>query len=215
MVLEGVSVVGFDLDGTLYKSTSEMDDRVRTQIAERLLDRDASLGDVAGARAFFENRYAELHTGGAVLREAGYENASAVMDGCLANAEVVDLIKPDPELGAIMKDLNNKYTTYLLTSSPKDLSLSKLEKIGLEGVFDFMFFGDNPAGLSKMEGTAFDYAIEKIGKNVRWHAYVGDREKSDILPANERGIASVAVWNDITEADYFIEDIKDIGELLL
>ncbi len=208
-------MVGFDLDGTLYKNTPEIDNRVRMQIAHKLLNKCVSLDNINSARDFFEKRYAEIQSGTGVLREVGYEDASATMDDCLANADVVNLIEFNPELNEILRGVNSQYVTYILTSSPMNLSLSKLEKIGIADIFDFMFFGDNPIGLSKSKGTAFDYAINQIGFSGEDYIYIGDRLNSDILPAKNKGMSTVAVWKNISEADYYIENIKDIGELIL
>jgi len=217
MVVEGISVVGFDLDGTLYPGVPEIDNRVRTQISYKLMKKNPSLESVEMARAFFEERYAELHTGTRVLREAGYEDAPEVMDNCLARADVLDLIEPNLDLGKILGKLKGRYITYLLTSSPRDLSLLKLEKLGINPeVFDYIFYSDFPKeGLSKTSGGAFDYAIEKIGLDAGAHLYFGDRKGADILPAKLKGMKTVSVWKEIPEADFFIEEINQIEELLL
>ena len=70
-MIEGIEAVGFDLDGTLYKSTDEMNDSVRILMAEELLRHNPLLSDVETARDFFEERYAVLESGKGVLREAG------------------------------------------------------------------------------------------------------------------------------------------------
>jgi FMN phosphatase YigB (HAD superfamily) len=217
MTFENIQAVGFDLDGTLYPGVPEIDNRVRTQISQKLMGKDPSLKNIEIARSFFEKRYLELHSGTRILAEVGYDNASEIMDDCLARADVLDLIKPNLELFDILEKLKEKYVVYLLTSSPKNLSLLKLEKLGINpNVFDFMFCSDFPReGLSKTSGAAFDYVIEKIGIDAKSHLFFGDRKKSDIIPAKSKGMKTVAVWKEVPEADLSIKNINQIDSLLL
>ena len=213
----GVRYVGFDLDGTLYPTDGEINDRVRTRIAEKILERDPSLKTVLAARAYFEERYRELGRGTGVLATCGYSNASAVMDECLATANVLDLIVPNPALAEMMEEIHRTYRTYLITSGPKVLALSKLERIGIiPNFFDFRFFSDNPPGFLKVDGTAFQNALEVMGYSTgEWHVYVGDREGSDIVPAQALGMKTVKVGGSKGSADYLIEKIEDLRGLLL
>lgn len=215
--MQGIRAVGFDLDGTLYKATSEINNRVRTEIAKRLLEKNSNLKDIYGARKFFEERYAILHSGTKILREAGYENDSQIMDRCLAEADVLDLIEPNEELVVILNRLREKYEeVYLITSSPGNLSILKLEKIGIKpSIFNFRIYGDNIHSGSKKDGVAFNYVLSLSQFPASQHIYVGDRKNSDILPAKKLGMKTVAVWSEIPEADFYIENINEIGGLLL
>jgi len=216
--IEGVEYVGFDLDGTLYPTDGEINDRVRTRIAEKILERNPSVRTVSAARACFENMYKKLESGTRVLEACGYSNASAVMDECLATADVLGLIRPNPALAQMMEELHDNCGTYLITSGPEDLALSKLERIGIDpNFFDFRFFSDNPSGFSKINGTAFQNALKVMGYSSggEWHVYVGDRENSDIVPAQSFGMKTVKVGGSKGSADYLIEKIEDLRGLLL
>ncbi len=126
--IEGILAVGFDLDGTLYRATEEINDRIRTEIARRILSRKPTLGCVEEARRYFEDRYNVLQSGTKVLKEIGFDNPSLVMDDCLATADILDLIDHDRELVDILNKVSCSYWTYLVTNSPKDLGEKKLEK---------------------------------------------------------------------------------------
>jgi FMN phosphatase YigB (HAD superfamily) len=207
--------IGFDLDGTLYPSTPEVEDRVRNKIALKLLEKRPDLKDLDNARKFFEERYLIICSGKGVLKEVGYENSSKIMEECLINADVLDLIVPNPNLADIMKRLSEVYETYLLTSSPENSALSKLEKIGISfDSFRFMVFNDTPSSGSKSNGEAFDYAIKKSIYSPSQHIYVGDRLKQDINPAKLKGMKTIAVWSYIPESDYSINKIEEIERLL-
>lgn len=214
--LQNVKAVGFDLDGTLYPATSEIDDRVRMQIALRILEKKPELENVESARSFFEQRYAKFGGGKKVLMEVGYEDPPTIMEDCLARANVLDLINPNKELGAMMKRISLKYESYLLTSSPYDLSLSKLEKIGIDpSLFNNIICRDNPKSGSKISGEAFDYVLSLSQFPACQHVYIGNRKKSDILPARERGMKTIAIGSNIREANLYLNSINELEKLFL
>jgi FMN phosphatase YigB (HAD superfamily) len=209
-------IVGFDLDGTLYNSTPEMDDLVRNRISERILEKMPEFETVERARREFNRRYGKLQSGKGVLESVGYEDCSKVMDDCLATANVAGLIEEDPALVGILEKLKEKRRIYLLTSSPESMALEKLNKLGIDPeLFDVLAFNDTPRVGSKSEGDAFLYVMKKIGVGGNHHVYIGDRLRPDISPANKWGMKTVAVWSEIQEADYSIDHIHDIERLLL
>lgn len=210
-LLKDVRAVDFDLDGTFYPTTGEIDNRIRNKISEKILELKPEFKGIGSARAYFEERYSELQGGRKVLKEAGYKNASKVMEDCLAKADVLDLIQPNKELNGILVVMNKKYELNLLTSSPEELSLSKLEMLGIDpGLFSQKLFS-----ASKSDGTDFHTIVHWSVYPAFEHAYVGDRLKSDIFPAKKLGMKTVAVWSEIPEADVSIKSINEIGGLFL
>ena len=234
-IFDDIVAVGFDLDGTLYKTTPAMNNRVRTRIAEKILEKLPALESVERSRNFFETHYKELSSGTRVLEEVGYENYREVMDECLATANIIDLIKPDMELNNILEDIHSGYITYLLTTVDEaervafvlqvnplrvrglaevEEALKKLEKIGINPeLFHVKTFSDTPYIGHKHDGTAFQYIIGATSISADDHVYIGDKLNSDILPAKKLGMRTVAVWSEIPEADYSIKNIHDISRL--
>lgn len=214
-MLEGVIAVGFDLDGTLYQSTSEINDRVRSRITERILQKKPELKDLQTAREFFELKYKELESGTRVLGNVGYKNPRKVMDECFAEADITCLIPEDPTLVEILNRIRDDYFIYLITSSPREIGEKNLKKIGIKpDYFDETIFGDD--GFSKDDGSAFVEILSCIDcEEPGEHLYVGDKANSDIIPARNLGMRTASVWYDIPEANYYLKSIHDIGGLLL
>ena len=208
--------VGFDLDGTLYKSTPEINDRVRVRIAERILEKMPELGDVKKAREEFERRYAELESGAKVLNSVGYNNSREVMNECVATADVVDLIPEDPALVGILNQIKNAYErVYLITSSPKESGEIKLRKIGINPCyFDEAIFGEDD--FSKSDGSAFKEMFRRMKDYEPFnYIYVGDRAEADIIPARKLGIRAISVWSAVGEAYFSLNHIHNIKGALL
>ncbi len=215
--MEFIKSVGFDLDGTLYLLTPKMNNVVRDKISEKILEKNSHLKNINNARMFFEQEYGKIQSATKILEKFGYDNASQIMDECLAQADILDLIPQNEILGKLFKKISMKYAEiYLLTSSPEELSLSKLEKIGIDkNAFSHMVYSDTLKGGSKNGGEAFDYVLGLSNFPASKHIYFGDRKQADILPAKSRGMKTVAVHNEIQEADFNISHINEIGDLLL
>ena len=125
--------------------------------------------------------------------------------GIFANSEVKTL-----------EEISGSYLTYLLTSSPGDVALEKLAALGVEPQsFDFRVYSDTPGAGQKNSGEAFEYALRRAGEAPDKHLYIGDRLKSDIRPANNLGMQTLAVWSFIPEATDSVGHIHDIREVLL
>lgn len=211
-----IDAIGFDLDGTLYESKTEMDDRIRDQIALKMLDKLPNLRTQKAARLYFEDRYKELGSGGKVLKEIGYENPAPIIDECLAKADILDFLKSDPTLSRIMRKLSESKLVYLITSSPEELALQKLERLGISPtIFSHKLYSDSDHNLSKTDESAFRYMIKETNIPAINHVYIGDRKGPDILPANTLGMQTIAVWSNIPEATLSIMHIHQLENILL
>lgn len=215
-LLKDILAVGFDLDGTLYNSTPEINDRVRNKIAEYILKKMPELQNIPGARHYFERRYINLKSGSMVLEEAGYKDSLNLMNRCLADANILDLMAPNLKLCNILNEMSSRYKLYLITSGFKNESVGKLNRIGIDTkIFSYELYGDDPGHDSKSDGKIFKEIISETNLPAEKHVYVGDRLKQDILPPKKIGMKTIAVWSEIPEADISIKNINEIGDLLL
>lgn len=215
--VSNIEVIGFDLDGTLYPQDNKADERIKTRIAEIMFKNSPEMGSVAKAREIFERVYEKTQSGTKVLKELGYDNPVGIMDQALATANVLDLIKPNPNLVQMLSRIGEDYTLFLLTSGPKEQALEKLEKIGINSkVFKHSFYSDQPTGFSKTDGTAYENVLKTMGySDGKKHLYVGDRVVADISPAKKYGIRTVLVSDKPnSNADHVIKKPEDLERLL-
>lgn len=218
-MLRGIQKVGFDIDGTMYQRTAEIDGRIQTEIAKRILEKKPELGDVGSALEFFQEQYATGRKGGrTILREVGYDDSSRVMDQCIVEADVIDLIPRDNDLVSLVSDLSKRYALFVITSNPKDVALRKLERLGLNAqpYFDFLVCNENG---DKRSGEAFEHVIAMSiceGISPYAHLYVGDSPDADISPASTVGMRTVLI-DPKTQIDTHeqLRSIRSLRELLL
>ncbi len=215
--LKGVRAVGFDLDQTLYPDSAEIQERVRTEIARRILEKRPIVGDIDGARSFFEERYRDLGSGSKVLAEVGYEQPVFIMDECLTRADILDFIQENPILVNALSQLRNKYEIlFLITSSPEYLALSKLQRLGIDhDVFNYAVYSTTEGAGRKSTGRPFSYIQRLTRIPCANHLYIGDSLYSDIIPAKSFGMRTGAVWSTVPEADFSILTINDLERILL
>ena len=215
---KNIKAVGFDLDGTLYKITPQIDDRVKTMIAEKILEKKPELGTLENALKFHIEKFQELESSFKTVVAAGYteDEASLIMKRILEESDITDLIPEDPELVKIIEAISEKYYTYLISTSPSEAGIKKLRAIGLkEDSFNSITFGDAPWFTKQPKTVAFEHAIKSSNIPAEEHIYIGDRKKADILFPKELGMHAVAVYSQIPEADFSIDNIHAIKDLLL
>lgn len=216
--MASVKAVGFDLDECIYPSSPIINDRIRTGLASRILERNAHIGTISDARSLFEERYAVLHSGRKVLAEFGYSSAEAsiLADEAISQAEILDVLNKDERVANMIQDISGRFVTYLLTSSPERSALKKLEVLGINpDCFKYKGYSDTPGIGSKQSGEGFKKMIEITGIPASSHIYVGNSSKTDILPANNCGMQTIAVWSNVPEANLSINSIYALEEVLL
>src|SRR3989344_4581055 len=184
-----VRAVGFDLDGTLYATTPEMERIVAEKIIEKVLELEISQATSVATREFLLGEHEKARSWSKVLAGLGIENPTAVLANCLATAGIVDIIKKDEALAHLLGSLREKYFLFLISGSLKPLAIKKLGKIGISpDFFNFSFFGDDPRFTSKMEPGNFKYFLSKSPYAPGEHVYIGDSPHTDVFIPKSLGM---------------------------
>ncbi len=211
-----IKSVGFDLDNTLYQNNPEIDERIVSEIAKKILEFKPELKNLKNARGLCDQLYKETGSRTQSLKNLGLQNAGEIVYQCMEQADFVDLIRPDKKVVQLIKDIRKKYSTFLITSTVSDMAISRLKKIGLEEkLFDQILFGETAMPNKKIDGTIFSYFLERSKYSPNEHVYIGDNLKGDILPPKSLGMKTIAVGKEIPEADFSLKEIYEIRDLLL
>lgn len=211
-----IKSVGFDLDNTLYQNNPEIDNRIVAEISKKILEYKPELNSIENARKLCDRLYKETGSRTQSLKNLGLQNAGEIVSQCIEQADFVDLIKPDKEVVQLIKDIHKEYSIFLITSAISDIAIKRLRKIGLEEkLFECTLFGESAMPNKKIDGSIFLYFLNTSKYLSYEHVYIGDNLRGDILPAKSLGMRTIAVGKNIPEADYSVEKIQDIRELLL
>jgi len=215
-LISKIKSVGFDLDNTLYQENSKIDKELQRVICERILERKPDFESIQNVENYCKKRYGLLGSRVMVFEELGFANPKKTMYECLLEADIHFFLEQDLEVASLIFEVSERYSTFLITSGPEDLSLAKMNKIGIDiSLFDFSLFGDSPEFISKLNGQAFEYFLSQSKYPPSHHLYCGDNLKADILPPKSLGMMTIAVGKEIPEADFSVKKIKDIREILL
>src|SRR3989344_7635813 len=204
----------FELDGTLYPESPEINQRISERFAQKILDKKIGLRTLEEAIIYSQKSYNKTSSRSQILRELGFENVDEVMIECLSNT--IDLIKEDREVVSLLDDLNKRYELSLLTASPESLSLPKLEKIGINpSIFDRKLYGSSIPRCKKTDGSIFRFFLELSSYSPNEHVYIGDLLSADIIPPKSLGMKTIIVGSKSLEADYSIKKIYDLRKVFL
>jgi len=148
---EGVKVIGFDLDQTLYPKSEEIDNAIQKYIFEKI---SKKLGwSLEKAESYFRERYPRL-SASQILLGLGFskEEAKDIVQEALENAEISEFLKSNPEVRKFLEGLKGRYKLSLITSNSKENAERKLRKLEIPlNLFDFCVFAE----YSKSNGEAF------------------------------------------------------------
>jgi len=213
MSLENIKIIGFDLDGTLYPSTEEIQKKIRTQVYKKI----SSEFNISyeQARNSFETNYEKLSSGSRTIEAIAKQlNKPPVKNDlvqeAIEEADILDLIKKDSELIEMLLRLKNKKPLDLLTGSKYSLAFKKLERIGINSdLFENIFTRKD---CLKSSGKMYEKWI--IGRNVNPEnlLYIGDNKKQDIDIPKELGIKTCFL-GEYENADFEIKNILDLESL--
>lgn len=215
-----IKVVGFDLDGTLYPYTEEIQRRNREEIYGELSGvLGISFEEVDKTfNCLYNDRNEECcGSGSRTIERIGkmYDkqlNGVGIVHECLGRANVWDLIEENSRLVRMLENLSGKYCLNLITSIHSSLMYHKLERIGIDiGIFNYVFTGENG---SKSDGGIFREWLKLRDFNVDEYLYVGDNEKVDVDVPKSLGIKTCFI-GDYEGADYCVSNIIELEELLL
>jgi len=210
-----IGAVGFDLDNTLYAKNPIIDKKINDYIclkASNILKKE-----LIEVKASFQQKYSELHSSHGSLMAIGIENedlAISIVQEALENADISSSLSRDIKLNDMLKKLSQYYKLFMITGSRKDLAIKKLDALGVDknlfypALYAYSIY-------ERYNGSAFSYVSSIISIPPNRIMFVGDREKSDILPAKKLGIKTAIVNSMSQSADYQLKTIYDLEEILL
>ncbi len=212
---EEIKSIGFDLDNTLYKNNLEIDRRISDEVARKVLELKPEIGSLEKSIEICNDLYGKYGSRTQSLKELGFENSGEIVTSCMEQVDFADLILPDSEVVQLMREIREKYDTFLITSTITRLAAPRLERIGInQDLFDILLFGDSAMPNKKIDGSIFSYFLGMSPYLPREHLYIGDNLKADIIPAKSLGMKTIAIGK-VNQADYCIDKIYDIRNLLL
>jgi FMN phosphatase YigB (HAD superfamily) len=210
---DNFSVVGLDLDGTLYPITPEIQKRQRGNIYKKM---SAHFGiSVKEAGTLFEEYYLKLGSGSNALELIAGKLKKQIpkedfIQEALEETDFLDLLEPNLALSQMLNRISVAKKLDLITSSRYDFALEKLRRIGIyKEIFENILAHEG----SKTSGEVYRTWIAKRGLPPSQHLYVGDNKIQDINIPNALGIKTCFLGS-YARAGFQIKGILDLEQIL-
>jgi len=212
MKLKDIKVIGFDLDGTLYPLTDEIQKKIRARIYRKI----SSEFDISyeQARNSFELEYEKILSGSRTIEIIAKQlnkplTKKDFVQEAIEETDVLDLIEENLKLERMLLRLKNKKSLDLLTGSPYFGIFKKLKKLKINpNLFENIFTRED--GLKYLD--LYNKWIGKQGFCPENFLYIGDNKKQDIDIPKALGIKTCFL-GEYNNADFEIKDILDLESL--
>lgn len=206
--LEGMKLLLFDLDDTLYDFGANWTEAVSITLAAHELTCSLEHGRVC--RMF--NHYSELRWEGLARGELSFqqyrflrlqdtleqfglplteEQAESFTALFIGNS--LSLLRCDTGVKELLEKLSRRYALGIISNGAHDTAREKLAALGLKELFPehgVIVSGD--VGVSKPSRAIFELALDRFGYKAEEALFIGDSWPADIVGAIESGLS--AVW---------------------
>ena len=222
-----ITTITFDMDDTLWDFQSAMENALAITLRrlKAMAPGDAAQGlTVQRMMDIREEVASELGEGATTQEEIRYTAMVRTLEyvGFRARgaaeelyrlywAARVDNVGPFEEVPGVLDALKGRFRLGIISNGNNTPDM-----VGLDDVFDFVVFA-HECGCPKPDPRVFEFALAKFGGGPENVIHIGDNLRSDVLGANNCGIASVWLNRDGVVNDTGIVpdwEIKDLTELL-
>lgn len=209
---DGIKAIGFDVDGTLYKMTSEIYNVLSTEIAKVAAEK---LGrDETEFVTEYLAKRVELGGNTMTLDSYGFKGQE-IYQQVFDKFPIEEFVGRDALLAEMVTKLKQQYRLFIISNGTGRQVERKLKILDLN-YLDFeprIYCYDQ--GWAKPEKEPFLSAVDKLGLLPEEIVYVGDKEEFDILGAKAVGMRAIMVGGESHKADVSVLEIYGLSDIFL
>lgn len=212
-LFEGIQVVGFDLDQTLYPKSPVIDEKIQSYLYARISEhRGVTLVE---AEKLFKDRYRQGAgmSGSETLADLGLPNGSELVQEALEHADLASVLTPDSATIQFIQTLRKRFVGVdLVTGSNLVQTTKKLAALDLPlDLFTQVITKDDA---SKSNGDAYRMWLSHY---PAWKSeqflYIGDRIRTDHEIPAALGIRTCLVYVTKAKATSVTTELPDFADL--
>jgi phosphoglycolate phosphatase len=203
--MKHIKIVAFDCDGVMFDTTES-----NTAYYNQILDHFGRPALTAEQFAYCHSHTADQAIANLFPDEDGYRAAQAYRKS-MSYIPFLKYMEMEPYLKPLIRRLRPRYKTAIATNR-SDTMDRVISEHGLEGYFDLVVCShdvDHP----KPHPDQLVKILEYFGLEPYNSLYVGDSELDEIA-AKAAGVLFVAYKNRSLSADFHIQSLKQIAEIL-
>lgn len=210
--VKNIKAVGFDVDGTLYHSTTELQIAVGKEIVEeaaRIIgqDPDELAEEYLKRREQYRSNTMTLNSFGLPGEE--------IFQKIWNEVPLQKYIKRDPRLAKMLIKLSKSYKLFIISNGRLVEIKKKLKYLGVDDNWFDPLIACYDHGWVKPEPAPFLAAIESLKLLPEEIVYVGDRQDLDVEGAQAVGMKTILVGGGSEKADASCEVVYDLEGILL
>lgn len=210
--MKNIKAIGFDVDGTLYKTPDAMSLAVGKILIKKAAEELAKDPDEIAEE--YLKRRDEFRSNTKTLNSFGLDGEK-IFQAVWDNIAVEKYVVKDEQLAKMIARLKKKYRLFIITNGTSTQVERKLTYLGLD-YHDFdprIYCYDQ--GWVKPEPAPFLAAMEGLNLKPEEIVYVGDREDVDIEGARAVGMKTILIGSSKSVADQTINSVYDLEEVFL
>ncbi len=208
--LSQIKVLVWDFDGTLYKELPEIKSEIHKNVIE-LVVKARGLSWQKAEKLFWKN----YHTLGSSIKSliALGVDREYVLAGEWYSKIQLKYLKKDERLAEMFKGLEG-LRHIIDTNGAGPPTIKKLKKLGLSlEIFEKIFTNAEMFGRFKPDLFPFRAILDYTALKPEKHLFIGDREKTDLVPAKKIGMRTCLVWGKSKLADISLRKVYDVEKL--
>jgi putative hydrolase of the HAD superfamily len=188
--LKDIKVLAWDLDGTLYPPTEELNQAIEQALVEALA---AALDcSMAAAAKHYTLQKTKLKSSTKVLNQAGI-NGHQFFTDLWTNLPLEQFIQPNPDLERLFSTSKNLTHALHTNSNTLEIVKRKLACVGLS-INHFTHIMTFPRdGYQKPDLQAFQMLVDELDETPEKILYIGDRNEVDLEPAKQLGLHTALI----------------------
>jgi len=204
-----IKAILWDVDGTLYKDTRELRETFDKPCI-KAFGKAKKLSDKKAEKEFWKT-YGKLSSKTKTLESVGIEAKQFIKD-LAAEIEFHKFLRNDKKMIKTIKSLKH-LKHFVLSNAGRKETIKKLRAIGipLKLFEDIMVTYEFP--YMKPDPRSFSTAVRKMKLKPSQVLTIGDREKTDIIPAEKADLRTCMVWGKCQYADVSLKTVYEVAEL--
>jgi phosphoglycolate phosphatase len=203
--MKHIKIVAFDCDGVMFDTTES-----NTAYYNQILDHFGRPALTAEQFAYCHSHTADQAIANLFPDEEGYRAAQAYRKS-MSYIPFLKYMEMEPYLKPLIRRLRPRYKTAIATNR-SDTMDRVISEHGLEGYFDLVVCS-HEVEHPKPHPDQLIMILEHFGIEPYNSLYVGDSELDEIA-AKAAGVLFVAYKNRSLSADFHIQSLKQIAEIL-
>lgn len=207
--LRQIKVLVWDLDKTLYKDDPKLQEELRNSIYWQVAEKKR--WSFEKAKEEFIKRHQKSKASTKVLYSLGLDGIE-IFDKVFSAINWSRYLKKDEKLKQVFSALKN-FNHIIVSNNKKRFIILKLKLLGVDSKIFSHLFCLHSLGIYKPGLKAFKIVLEKTPLPAFCHLSIGDKESTDIIPAQKVGMRTCLVWGKSAIADVSLPTVYDVVKL--